>query len=58
MEESYRKLLYLIVNGNRIPDLEYRIMEAHKIVSAKRKFEQAMDKAYQNIDKGNERDRF
>ena len=58
MEESYHKLLDLIVNGNRTPDLEYRITEAHKVVAAKRKFEQAMDKAYQQLDNNRERDNF
>lgn len=58
MEESYRNLLDLIVNGNRLNDLEYRITEAHKVVAAKRKFEQAMDKAYKQANAKIVKDRF
>lgn len=60
LEEQYLELLNKIVYPTNRMDsaIEHRIIEAHKIVSARHKFEQVMCKAYQNIDKANERDRF
>ena len=46
MEESYRKLLEDIMRINNGESLEYSIIEAHKVVAAKRKFEQVMDCAH------------
>ena len=49
MEESYRKLLEDLIRGRHDMQLETAIVEAHKVVAAKLKFEQAMDRAIADI---------